>query len=69
MKRLKAFMAFKGVSVKKLSELSEIPRTTLQKKLNGVREFRLSELRSISECLDMTPEDVYSVFFGSNEKW
>jgi N-acetylglucosamine kinase-like BadF-type ATPase/transcriptional regulator with XRE-family HTH domain len=48
----------RGLNLKKLAELANIPLTTLSPILNGKRDFRLSTLVSIADTLGVTANDL-----------
>lgn len=59
--KLRGKMAEEGYTVRSLSEKSGIPVSTLSNKLNGVSEFKASEMILISQVLEI--EDVENYFF------
>ena len=48
---LKAEMARKNITIKLLSEMTNIPYTTLQSKIKGLREFTINEGLIIKNAL------------------
>lgn len=59
--KLKGLMVEKGYSIRRLSEETGIPLSTLSNKLNGITEFKTSEILMISNVLKI--RDVMKYFF------
>ncbi|WP_187364071.1 helix-turn-helix domain-containing protein [Lagierella massiliensis] len=51
--KLKGIMAEKGYSVRKLSDETGIPLSTLSNKINGITEFKTSDILIISKVLEI----------------
>lgn len=52
------------LSQTELADRIGMSRQGLSLKANGKREFKLSEIKKISEALGLTSEDVDVIFFG-----
>ena len=48
----------KGMTLKKLSEKSEIPRRTLDRVMQGERDINVSQLYQLATALDATINDI-----------
>ncbi|MFW0893509.1 helix-turn-helix domain-containing protein [Gardnerella sp. Marseille-Q9181] len=48
----------KGMTLKKLSEKSEIPRRTLDRVMQGERDINVSQLYQLATALDTTINDI-----------
>lgn len=59
-KKIKALMIIKEVTRKELSEKIGVTYQTVTKKFNGKTSFKASELKSISELLDVSINDLYN---------
>lgn len=59
--KLKGLMAEKGFTIRSLSKNTGIPVSTLSNKLNGLTEFKTSEILKISYILGIS--DVTEYFF------
>jgi transcriptional regulator with XRE-family HTH domain len=46
-----------GLAVNKLSEDSDIPRSSLQRKVKGATEFTVGELINIADQMEVDPEE------------
>lgn len=53
------------ISQNELADRIGISRQSLSQKTNGKRDFKLSEIRKISEVLDLSSDDVNVIFFGN----
>ena len=63
-KKIKGLMTENGISQQKLSFMIGISTQSLNAKLQGKREFTVSEAQKICEVLDI--RDVESYFFTQN---
>lgn len=59
--KLKGVMAEKGYSVRKLSNETGIPVSTLSNKINGITEFKTSDILMISKVLNIL--NIQEIFF------
>lgn len=59
--KLKGVMAEKGYSVRKLSDETGIPLSTLSNKINGITEFKTSDILMISKVLNIL--NIQEIFF------
>ena len=59
--KLKGRMTEKGYTIRKLSDEAGIPLTTLSYKLNGLTEFKASEMYTLCQILDI--KNVKEYFF------
>lgn len=59
--KLKGVMAEKGYSVRKLSDETGIPISTLSNKINGITEFKTSDILMISKVLNIL--NIQEIFF------
>lgn len=59
--KLKGIMAEKGYSVRKLSDETGIPLSTLSNKINGITEFKTSDILIISKVLEIL--NIQEIFF------
>lgn len=59
--KLKGIMAEKGYSVRKLSDETGIPLSTLSNKINGITEFKTSDILMISKVLNIL--NIQEIFF------
>jgi transcriptional regulator with XRE-family HTH domain len=65
---LKAVMARRGVSQRRLAELTGMNRNTLAGKMSGNRPFDVDEAVIICKALDITdPVEQTFIFFGKSE--
>lgn len=62
-KELEATMVRKGKSKKDLIMATNLSRQTLYNKMHGISEFKSSEIIAISKCLDLSLEQLDSIFF------
>lgn len=51
------------LTVQDLHKMTDIPYTTLRRKVRGLDEFKFSELLLISEALGVHPSDLVPSFF------
>ena len=59
--KLEYEMKKKGISVEELCSKTGISKTSFYRKINGITEFRLCEIKRIAELLELT--DLSSIFF------
>lgn len=50
-----------GVSTLRLSEQTNIPRATLQRRLKGDPDITIDEVERIAAALDVDPQDVWTL--------
>ncbi len=60
---LKYFLARKEMSIKDLAEKLNLNVSTLSLKLNGHRDFTISEVREIAKILSLSKQNVWDIFF------
>ena len=61
---IKAAMARKNISIPQLAELLKLSKKTIYSRFSGETDFNLSEIQSISKCLDLSNEDILNIFFA-----
>ena len=61
---LRAALARKDMSIQSLAKALNISSATLSLKINGHGDFIRSEIEQIRKVLDLTPEDVLTIFFA-----
>ena len=61
---LRAAIARKNISKSALAEALGISRTALGQKLNGKREFKESEIRTLFRVLELSPDVFNSIFLA-----
>ena len=54
-----------GLSQEAIAAALNISRVTLNEKINGRSDFKISEVKQLKEKLNLTNEQVYSIFFDS----
>lgn len=59
---LKVFMVATGLTAKQLAEKINMKPSTLSRKLNGMYDFKLSEVRNIAEALGLSSEETVHIF-------
>lgn len=59
---LKVYMIAAGLSAKDLAEKIGMTQATMSRKLSGRNEFKLSEIRAITEALCLTSEETAHIF-------
>lgn len=62
--KLRGVMAEKNMTAEKLSNILGINPTTFYRKRDGISEFTRSEIQIIANVLELTMEDVESIFFS-----
>lgn len=60
---LKSERVKKGLTQKMISKNLEIDVTSYSKKENGIIEFKASEIKTIKNILNLTPDKVVEIFF------
>lgn len=61
---LRAAIARKNISKTELAKALGISRTALGQKLNGQREFKESEIRTLFSVLELSPDAFNSIFLS-----
>ncbi len=61
---LRAAVARKNITARQIAAALHLSSTGLNNKMRGRTEFRESEIRTLSELLELTPEDINHIFFG-----
>ena len=54
-----------GLSQEAIAAALNISRVTLNEKINGRSDFKISEAKQLKEKLNLTNEQVFSIFFDS----
>lgn len=62
-KKLKKAMKERGVTINKMADVLGISRYTLSGKIRGLHGFTLSELRFLRNYLQLTDEEIITIFF------
>ena len=52
-----------GLSQEAIAAVLKISRVTLNEKLNGRSDFKMSEVKELKNALNLTNEQVYAIFF------
>ena len=63
-RELKAAMVLHGDTIQTLAEALSISQSTMCAKLKGQRDFWRSEIDTIRDRYQLTPEDVDRIFFA-----
>jgi len=63
--RINALRQSAGLSILTLSEKSGVPRTTLDRKLNGHADFSVREVKAIAEALGTSALELTTVYTAS----
>jgi len=61
--KVKAAMVESGVNQEELAQLLNISTATLNRKLNGIAEFKLTELKKIAGFLNIQESRYFECFF------
>lgn len=61
---LKGIMALKGINQNDLASKLGISPTTLSYKLTKRRDWHLEEMKAIKESLNLTTEQIVTIFFA-----
>lgn len=62
--KLKAVILEKGFTQEQIAEMLEMTVATFNYKVNNKSEFKASEIKILSEILQLTPEEVRAIFFA-----
>ena len=62
--RLKAALVRRGVTIERLSKMVNLSTASLSMKINGKREFKVSEILSMQEALQITDEERDLIFLN-----
>ncbi len=62
--KLKAVIIEKGFIHEQIARMIGISKTSFSYKLNNKSEFRASEIKKISDFLQLTSADVLAIFFA-----
>lgn len=65
-RKLKGRMAEKEYSLTLLAERMHISRPALRAKINGLSEFKVSEIENVCYLLEIKPSDMQQYFFAAN---
>lgn len=60
----KSYLVLRGITIQELSEMVDIPTSTLSNKINNKNDFKTSEVNAIAKKLDLTQEQIMEVFFA-----
>ena len=63
---LKSMLLRKGLTVETASEKLGISRASMSYKVNNKREFMASEIKQLSDLLELTDSEVRQIFFTVN---
>lgn len=63
--RIKGLMSIKNITRKELANLMHISYNTLTKKLNGKREFGISDMHKLKNIFELDVEFCGNIFFNS----
>ena len=63
---LRASIARKGITNRRLAEALGISEQSLYNKMQGIREFKNSEIKHISKILGLSMRDVNIIFFDKS---
>lgn len=61
---LKGKIASNGMNVRSFCEQFHFNRSTFDRKLNGLSDFKRSEIERIIHALSLTPEELRNIFFA-----
>lgn len=64
--KLKAAIAESGLNQEQIAEMLGVSLSTFNYKLNGVSEFKASEIKKLAELLKMKDETMVKIFFADN---
>lgn len=64
--KFKSLLISKGITLKRLSELSGLSTTTLSYKINNIREFKSTEIKLLQRILEMDNETRDAIFFADS---
>lgn len=60
---IRVLMLTRGETQQDIADLLGVSRQAVMLKLNGHRRFRLDEVRTILKHYEITPEQLYQIFF------
>ncbi len=60
----KSYLVLRDITIQELSELVDIPVSTLSNKINNKNDFKAPEIDAIAEKLDLTQDQIMEVFFA-----
>lgn len=63
---LKAAIARKGITNREIAATLHISEQAFYNKVNGLSEFKGSEIKAISRILNLTMDDVNVIFFADD---
>lgn len=61
---LKSIMVLNGDNIKTLALKLNLSRQTLSLKIDGINDFKLSEVKKICALYELTEKEMLNVFFG-----
>lgn len=65
----RAVMILHGDTQKAVAEALGVTQKTIADKINGVTDFKQSEIRKLIERYGLTPAQVDNIFFGADAPW
>lgn len=65
-KEFKAALARAGTTAAELAEKIGLSPQSMSYKTRNVREFTLSELQNIRNVLNLSPDEIFKIFFTSD---
>lgn len=60
----KSYLVLRDITIQELSELVDIPVSTLSNKINNKNDFKAPEIDAIAEKLGLTQDQIMKVFFA-----
>lgn len=63
---LRGKITAKGMNVQSFCDQYGFVRSTFDRKLNGTTEFNRDEMETIIDALDLTWDDIRTIFFADN---
>ncbi len=60
----KSYLVLRDITIQELSELVDIPVSTLSNKINNKNDFKAPEIDAIAEKLGLTQDQIMEVFFA-----
>ena len=64
--KLKAAIAESGMNQEQIAKMLGVSLCTFNYKLNGISEFKASEIKKLAELLKMENETMVKIFFADN---
>lgn len=61
---MKSVMALHGDTQKSIAELLNLSEQTISEKMNGLSDFKQSEIKLLIDRYKLTPDQVDDIFFG-----